>query len=266
MTTVVTKATGGSAKPVGMLYVEPELQVLDAGSRTSLAESGLDAAFTADLLSACLAHERCGVHLYRSVAGRSTKAELREQYEHFGEETTEHVRLLEELIAGAGGDPQYVSPSARATEKAGAGLVESTYLLTGSVDPATAELAMLEAVVLAEAKDHANWELLAQLAAQMTDGDLRARFESVSGEVLAQEQQHYSWARDTRAELLYALATGDGAGREGPAASTEQTIDLTTMSRDELYAAAQDLDIQGRSQMTKDELARAVADQRGARR
>ena len=47
------------------------------------------------------------------------------------------MRLLEELITGAtGGDPQYVSPAARATEKAGAGLVESTYLLAGSVDPA----------------------------------------------------------------------------------------------------------------------------------
>jgi hypothetical protein len=67
MTTLVTKARGGTAKPVGVLYVEPELQVLDAGSDTALADTGLEPAFTADLLSACLAHERCGVHLYRSA-------------------------------------------------------------------------------------------------------------------------------------------------------------------------------------------------------
>ena len=34
MTTVVTKATGGSAKPVGVLYIEPDQQVPDAGSGT----------------------------------------------------------------------------------------------------------------------------------------------------------------------------------------------------------------------------------------
>ena len=59
MTTVVTKAAGAVARPVGVLYTEPDLQVLDAGSDTALAETGLEPAFTADLLSACLAHERC---------------------------------------------------------------------------------------------------------------------------------------------------------------------------------------------------------------
>lgn len=229
MTTVVTKATGGSAKPVGALYIEPALQVPDAGSGTALVDTGLQPSLTADLLSACLAHERCGVHLYRSVWARTTLDELRERYQHFGEETLEHVRLLEELITASGGDPMYVSPSARATEKAGAGLVESTYILDGSVDPATAELAMLEAVVLAEAKDHANWELLAQLAAAMSEGEVRTQLEAVSSQVLAQEEEHVTWARDTRAEMLFGLATG-GARARGSA----ETIDLTAMTKDEL--------------------------------
>ena len=38
------------------------------------------------------------------------------------------------------------------------------------------------------------------------------------------------------------------------------------MTRDELYATAQELDIEGRSQMNKDELAQAVAEQTGAPR
>jgi hypothetical protein len=268
MTTVVTKATGGNAKPVGVLYVEPPLQVWDAGSTTALVETGLDPAFTADLLSACLAHERCGAHLYRSVAARTTVDALRDQYAHFGEETLEHVRLLEELIAGAGGDPQYVSPSARATEKAAAGLVESTFLLGGSVDSTAAELAMLEAVVLAEAKDRANWELMARLAAAMPESDVRSQLETTTSAVLVQEEEHYGWAYTTRAEMLFGLATGDvapssvghGSGGAG------RTIDLTEMTRDELYATAQELEIEGRSQMTKDQLAKAVAAHTGAAR
>jgi len=260
MTTVVTKATGGTAKPVGVLYIEPDLQEADAGAGTALEQTGLDPAFTADLLSACLAHERCGVHLYRSVAGRTTIAELRERYEQFGVETLDHVAKLEELIVAAGGDPAYVSPSARATELAGAGLVESTYRLAGSVDQTTAELAMLEAVALAEAKDHANWELLVQLATAMAEGPVRSQLEAVGAEVLAQEEEHYGWAREARARLLFGLATAGGALPAAP----DDTIDLSEMSRDELYAKARELEIEGRSQMKKDDLAAAVAEQMGA--
>jgi rubrerythrin len=262
VTVVVTKANGGSAKPVGVLYIEPELQVLDAGAGTALAETGLDPAFTADLLSAVLAHERCGVHLYRSVAARTGLAELRERYEHFGAETLEHVGLLEELIVGAGGDPFYVSPAARATEKAGAGLVESTYLISGSVDVVTAELAMLEAVLLAETKDHGNWELLAQLAAEMAPGKVRDQFAAVTAEVLAQEDEHYTWARDRRASLLFDLATGGN----GAAPAADPAVDPSQMTRDELYETAQELGIEGRSQMKKDELVKAVAAQNGGAR
>ncbi len=254
-TAVVTYDTGGRAQPVGALYVLPDRAIADAGATTALVDSGVDAAFVADLLSACLAHERCGVHLYRSVAGRTTDPTLRAQYEHFGEETYGHVEKLEALIAGAGGDPQYVSAAARATEKAAAGLLESTFLVAGSIDPATAELAMLEAVMLAEAKDRANWVLLSELAAELTDKKLRTQFEAVTAEVLEQEEEHYSWAADTRATLLKSLALGQAA----PASATPSGAATSDLSRDELYAKAQELNIAGRSQMTKDELATAVA-------
>jgi rubrerythrin len=261
VTSVVTSETGGTAQPAEALYVPPDRQVQNAGSTTVLAGTGLDAAFVADLLSACLAHERCGAHLYRSVAGRTADGELRAQYEHFGAETGEHVERLEQLIAAADGDPQYVSASARATEKAGAGLLESTYLLGGSVDPMTAELVMLEAVMLAEAKDHSNWELLARLVSTMTDGPLRRHMQTVTSDVLTQEEEHYRWAHDTRARLLLTLA---GAGSVA-AASSPHTAPGEELSRDELYALAQELDIPGRSQMTKDELRTAVSAQERTR-
>jgi rubrerythrin len=257
VTIVVTSETGGTAQLAEALYAPPDRQVQDAGSTTVLAETGLDAAFVADLLSACLAHERCGVQLYRSVAGRTADAELRAQYEHFGGETRDHVERLEQFIAAADGDPQYVSASARATEKADAGLLESTYLLGGSVDPMTAELMMLEAVMLAEAKDHSNWELLAQLASTMTNGPLRRRMQTVTSGVLAQEEEHYRWAHDTRARLLLSLAGARSVATD----SSPDTAPEDERTRDELYAQAQELDIPGRSQMTKDELRAAVSAQ-----
>ena len=40
---VVTRATGGTAKPVGVLYIEPDRQVLDAGAAPRWPEAGVDA-------------------------------------------------------------------------------------------------------------------------------------------------------------------------------------------------------------------------------
>jgi hypothetical protein len=77
---------------------------------------------------------------------------------------------------------------ARATEKAASGLLESTFLIDRSVDQLTAELVMLEAVMLAEAKDRANWMLLAEVAATLAESDIRSEFEDVATEVLAQEK------------------------------------------------------------------------------
>ena len=257
MTTLtVTKATGGRAQPADALYVEPDRQVLDASDGTALGETDLNAPFVADLLSACLAHERCGVHLYRSVAGRTGEPGLRERYESFGAETEVHVQILEDLVRAAGGDPQYVSPAARATEMAGAGLVESTFLLGGSTDALTQELAMLEAVVLAETKDRANWQLLARLAPEMPSGKVQTAFVEAAGKVLEEEDQHFGWASDTRARLLFTQATG----RSPDDATADGTVDLT---RDELYAEAKDLGIQGRSTMTKEELRDAIAAAKG---
>ena len=255
MPTVVTRTIGGTAKPVGALYLEPACEVLDAGSATALAACGLNPAVLADLLSACLAHERCGVHLYRSVAGRTTSPSLRKQYEHFGRETLEHVAVLEQLIVDAGGDPAYVSPMARATEATASAILASTFLLRGSVDAVAAELSLLEAVLLAESKDRANWELLAELTMLMADGPVRDQLQEAAAEVLTQEEEHHSWALLTRADLVTQIVA---AGRDD-----HDVLDLSEMTRADLYEQAQEIGLEGRSQMNKEELADALAARMG---
>lgn len=211
--TVVTKATGATSAPLATVYV-PEEVAQPAPTDGVFSRAKLDATFVFDLLSACLAHERCGAHLYRSVAGRTADPDLRERYEHFGAETVEHVELLERLIAAAGGDPGYVSPAARATERAAAALLESTFMLSGSADVVVAETTLLEAVMLAEAKDHANWQLLAEVATLLPESDeLRAEFDEVTSRVLRQEDEHYGWARETLATIKMAVACAPGAGK-----------------------------------------------------
>ena len=74
--TVVRRDVGGTTKTGGVLYIEPGSEVLDASAGTAFVDQGVDAAFLADSLSAYLVHERCGVHLYESVGGRTTDTAL----------------------------------------------------------------------------------------------------------------------------------------------------------------------------------------------
>lgn len=202
-----TAATGARSVPAEMTYVDPARMITPAEREAFLQDTGLNGPFVADLLSDMLAHERCGAQLYRSVAQRTNNPMLKQRYEQFGDETTRHVEILEQLISRLGGDPGYVSPAARATTKAGSGLVESTFLLAGSVDLMTQEIVMLDAVLLAEAKDHANWSCLSGLVEKAPEGDIRDALRSACESVEPQEDEHLGWATDMRCKMTTIQAT-----------------------------------------------------------
>jgi hypothetical protein len=142
--------------------------------------------------------------------------------------------------------------------------------VSGSLDLTTAELVLIEAVLLAETKDHGNWELLALLSEQMADGQLREEFRAAVDDVLAQEEEHFAWARDARTRLLFGEATGGAAppadGADGRQPRGAQPDDLGALTRDELYTVAQEHAIPGRSSMTKDELLQALVEETGGAR
>ena len=215
-----TAATGARTVPAEMTYVNPDHLMPPDEVKDFLAGTPLNGPFVADLLSDMLAHERCGAQLYRSLAQRTNNPMLAKQYEHFGTETVKHVDVLENLIGQLGGEPNHVSPAARATTKASTGLLESTFLLTGSIDLMTQELVMLDAVLLAEAKDHANWGCLAALAEGMPTGDIRDAFTNAVDQVLPQEDDHFGWVSETRCKLVSAQATSRAAQVVGEAAET----------------------------------------------
>jgi hypothetical protein len=214
-TLTVTRASGGRSMPVPMTYIDPNLPPVEPP--VAFIDSGLNATFLMDTLSAMLAHERGGAALYRTVALRSNNPMLERQYRHFGEETVEHVTLLEMLISHAGGDPMYVSPAARATERAGNSLIETTFMCSGSIDLMTAELVMLEAVLLAEVKDHSNWSTLTELVPKLPPS-LQTAFGDVTQRVEQQEDEHLGWAKDMRSKMLRLQIESGTVQRMGMAA------------------------------------------------
>lgn len=201
-TLIPTFETSAVGRSMPMVSHPPGRGLDDATIEGELPDLGLNMPFVADLLSAVLAHERGGRHLYRAIAGRTNNPVLRAKYEEFGDETEQHAAILEQLIAHMGGDAQYVSPAARATEAAGKRIIESTFVLAGSIDVTTAEMVMLDAVLLAESIDHANWAALDELCAALPDGELRDRFRSAVDEVLTDEDEHLGWARDMRTRMI----------------------------------------------------------------
>lgn len=202
-----TKDTGSIAKANDLVYVEPGLTVTDDALAGQFGLSGVNGAFIADFLSACLTHERCGAHLYRSVATRTANPVLQGRYEAFGRQTVRHVEILEEVIEVAGGNPSYVSPLARTVETADSKALEATYLASGGVDVMAAETAMLDAVFMAETVDHANWETLEKLAESLPHGLLRDALSSAVAEVEDDEDDHLNWACSMRARLTMLQAS-----------------------------------------------------------
>ncbi|HEX6419184.1 MAG TPA: ferritin-like domain-containing protein [Acidimicrobiales bacterium] len=223
-----TAATGARSAPAEMTYVDPARTMAPDEQAGFLEGTDLNGPFVADLLSDMLAHERAGARLYRSVAERTNNPVLQQRYRQFGNETERHVEILETLVTALGGDPGYVSPAARASERAGTALLESTFLLTGSVDLVTQELVMLDAVLLAEAKDHANWSCLAAMVEDLPSGEVREAFEDAVEEVEAQEDEHLTWAQDTRCRMISLQATS------GPTTSL-------TMKAEEMVARIRNL-------------------------
>jgi rubrerythrin len=149
-----------------------------------------------DLLSEFLMVEQGGLELYRVAAARCTDAALTQRYAAFGEETARHREILVRLIERLGADPAYVSPTARLAQAKASALVQ-TALAAGGLSQPELEAADLESILLAETKDHADWRLLQQLAAQADDPTVRAALEELVPQVEAEEDEHLSWARDT---------------------------------------------------------------------
>jgi rubrerythrin len=207
MATLTTKETGGMAPLMtAASFTAPECAIAPEQLNAFLEGSGLNGPFMADLLSSFLMHEQCGLHLYRTAISMTKNPMLKSRYEEFGAETEEHIRIFEELIGACGGQPGYVSPTARMTEALDSKIHEAAILLPDGADEATIELAILEAVVLAETKCHSDWSLIQKLTAELPEGAARNAFQSAVDQVEEQEDEHIRWARETWEKLIMTQA------------------------------------------------------------
>jgi len=102
-------------------------------------------------------------------------------------------------------DPEATTPGRDVVAHHGVSLVEAIEMAKANGDPAAAQIVAAECVVLAETKDHQNWELIGQIVEQ-GDADLAKVLQPAFEEVEKQEDHHYyhtkGWTRELWVESL----------------------------------------------------------------
>ncbi|HET9266131.1 MAG TPA: DUF892 family protein [Vicinamibacterales bacterium] len=152
-----------------------------------------------ELLLQALEHERGGVLVYKSALECAVNEDLQEEWEEYLDQTENHVAVLTQVCKDLGLDPSEMTPGCRIVHENGKALVNAIKMAQATGDAAAAEIVACESVVLAETKDHANWELIGACADEL-DGDAADVLSEAYEEVEDEEDEHLyhskGWCRE----------------------------------------------------------------------
>ena len=153
-----------------------------------------------DKLSEFLTVERGGVKLYQAALQQVRDQDVLNRFREFYEQTRKHVDILTRVITALGGDPMFMSRGAKLAEEKAEGLLKTMTMSDGML-PAEAELNAIENIVIAETKDHADWQLLSHIARRASDSKLRDILKPAVYEVEPEEDQHLNWSMERMSQL-----------------------------------------------------------------
>jgi len=152
-----------------------------------------------ELLYQALETEMGGVKVYETAIRCAQDDDLREEWEKYRDQTTEHVGIVREVFDAYGLDPGTETPGRKVVRHIGESLIEAMEMALTTGPPEAAELVAAECVTLAETKDHLNWELLGLVAEEATGDEGRALGDAYS-RVEDQEDEHVyhttGWGRE----------------------------------------------------------------------
>jgi rubrerythrin len=152
-----------------------------------------------ELLLEALETEMGGVQVYTNALECALNDDLREEWEEYLGQTKNHESVLRSTIEDLGFDPDKQTPGRAVVHHTGASLVKAIQLAKQTAPPEAAEIVACECVVLAETKDHANWELLNQCAEGAKGKEakvLRAACEEVEDEEDEHLYHSKGWCRE----------------------------------------------------------------------
>ncbi len=153
-----------------------------------------------ELLLQALETERGGIQVYERAVQAAVNPDLKQEWEEYLEQTRHHEQVLLGVFEAFGLDPEQPSPGRAVVAHLGQGLVQAIEMAMADAPPEAAELVAAECVVLAETKDHQNWELIGH-AAKRLSGDQARALREAHAEVETQEDHHLYHTRGWGREL-----------------------------------------------------------------
>jgi len=158
-----------------------------------------------ELLLQSLEHERGGMKVYETALKCAVNEDLKEEWEKYLEQTEHHVEVLQDVFSRMQLDAEEQSPGRKIVHDMGASLVAAMEAALGAGDPAAAQIVACECVVLAETKDHLDWELIGQASKKAAGADAKVLKEAYE-EVEDEEDEHLyhtrGWCRELWMESL----------------------------------------------------------------
>jgi rubrerythrin len=162
------------------------------------ASNKLNQARVTDLLYQALETELGGVQVYETALRCAIREDLREEWTKYLGQTKRHVEIMRGVLGAVGLDTEAETPGRQVVRHIGESLVGAMTMALENAPPEAAQVMAAECVVLAETKDHMNWELIGKVGEAMADeGEaLRDAYEQIEDE----EDEHLyhtkGWARE----------------------------------------------------------------------
>lgn len=158
-----------------------------------------------DLLYQALETELGGIQVYTTAISLAQNPDLRREWSNYLEQTRNHERILLGVFEAFGLDPENENAARKVVRQVGECLVNAMEMARRGASPASAECVAAECVVLAETKDHMNWELIGEVSKGL-EGKFRTALKEAHDEVEDEEDEHLyhtmGWCRELWLQYL----------------------------------------------------------------
>jgi len=152
-----------------------------------------------ELLYQALETELGGVQVYTTALSCAVNEDLKKEWQEYLDQTQNHVQVVRTLFDRVGLDPETDTPGRQVVRHIGESLVKAMEMAKSAGQPEAAQVVAAECVVLAETKDHLNWELIGQVAKKAAGEEGKALKEA-HAKVEPEEDPHFyhntGWTRE----------------------------------------------------------------------
>jgi rubrerythrin len=152
-----------------------------------------------ELVLQSLEQEIGGIQVYETALKCAINEDLRDEWKKYLEQTRNHEQILRGVCKALDVDAAKETPGRTILRSLGGALVDAMETALAAGKREAAELVACECVVLAETKDHFDWELIGKCA-ENVEGEAAKVLAAAYEEVEDQEDEHVyhtkGWCRE----------------------------------------------------------------------